>query len=93
MDIGSAVGRELGITEEQLRDLPRYHESEVFSEEERLTIELAVEMVKSPVRMSPRTLEEVVAALRRGPAGGDDGGNSVGELPGTLQPRVRGATG
>jgi alkylhydroperoxidase family enzyme len=55
MDIGSAVGRELGITEEQLRDLPRYQESEVFSEEERLAIELAVEMVKSPVRMYPNS--------------------------------------
>ena len=37
------------MTEEQLRDLPRYRESPAFSEEERLVIDLAVEMSKAPV--------------------------------------------
>ncbi len=47
------MGRELGITEEQLRDLPRYQESEAFSEDERLVIELAVEMARVPVEVPP----------------------------------------
>jgi alkylhydroperoxidase family enzyme len=47
------VGRELGVTEEQLRDLPRYRESPAFSEAERLAIELAVEMAKVPVEPPP----------------------------------------
>jgi hypothetical protein len=59
MDIGSAVGRELGVTEEQLRDLPRYRESEAFSEEERLVIDLAVEMIKVPVKVPPELMEEL----------------------------------
>ena len=59
MDIGSAVGRELGVTEEQLQDLPRYRESEAFSEEERLVIDLAVEMVKVPVEVPPELIDKL----------------------------------
>ena len=47
------MGRELGVTEEQLRDLPRYRESPAFSEQERLVIDLAVEMAKTPVELPP----------------------------------------
>jgi alkylhydroperoxidase family enzyme len=50
------VGRELGVTEKQLRELPRYRESPAFSEEERLVIDLAVEMVKIPVEPPPELL-------------------------------------
>lgn len=59
MDIGSAVGRELGVTEEQLRDLPRYHQSPAFSKEERLVIDLAVELARTPVEMPPALLEDL----------------------------------
>jgi alkylhydroperoxidase family enzyme len=55
------VGREVGVTEEQLRDLPRYRESPAFSEEERLVIDLAVEMTEIPVDLPP----ELVSELRR----------------------------
>jgi alkylhydroperoxidase family enzyme len=53
------VGREVGITEEQLRDLPRYHESPAFSEEERLVIDLAVEMARIPVDLPPELVDEL----------------------------------
>jgi alkylhydroperoxidase family enzyme len=53
------VGRELGVTEEQLRDLPRFHESPVFSEEERLVIELAEEMAGIPVEVPPELSEKL----------------------------------
>ncbi|MEW6636678.1 MAG: hypothetical protein AB1425_07670 [Actinomycetota bacterium] len=59
MDIGSAVGRELGVTEEQLRELPRYRESEAFSEEERLAIALAEEMAETPVEIPPELSERL----------------------------------
>lgn len=49
----------MGVTEEQLRDLPHYHESPAFSEEERLVIELAVEMAKAPVELPPELLDEL----------------------------------
>ncbi len=38
------------------RRLPHYRESPVFSEEERLVIELAVEMAGTPVEMPPELL-------------------------------------
>jgi alkylhydroperoxidase family enzyme len=53
------VGRELGVTEEQLHDLPSYRESQAFSEEERLVIDLAVEMAKSPVEPPRQLLDEL----------------------------------
>ena len=53
------MGRELGVTEEQLRDLSRYRESEAFSEEERLVIDLAVEMVRVPVEVSPELMDKL----------------------------------
>ncbi len=53
------MSRELGVTEEQLRDLPRYRESQTFSEEERLVVELAVEMIAVPVEISPGLLEKL----------------------------------
>ncbi len=45
------------MTEEQLRDLPRYRESPVFSEEERLVIELAEEMSEIPAEPPSGLLE------------------------------------
>ena len=53
------MGRELGITEEQLRELPRYRESAAFSEEERLVIELSAEMTKAPVELPPELLDRL----------------------------------
>ena len=39
----------MGVTEEQLRDLSRHRESDAFDDDERLVIDLAVEMTKAPV--------------------------------------------
>jgi alkylhydroperoxidase family enzyme len=49
----------MGVTEEQLRDLLRYRESPAFSEEERLVIELAIEMTGSPVKIPPELQERL----------------------------------
>lgn len=51
------MGKEQGITEEQLRELPRYRESAAFSEEERLVIGLSAEMTKAPVELPPELLD------------------------------------
>jgi alkylhydroperoxidase family enzyme len=53
------VGREQGVTEEQLRDLPRYRESPAFSEVERLAIDLAVEMTKQRVGVPEELLDRL----------------------------------
>lgn len=62
MDIGSAVGRESGVREAQLRELPVYRDSPEFSEAERLAIDLAVEMSRVPVDVPPE-LEEALARV------------------------------
>lgn len=62
MDIGSAVGREAGVREAQLRDLPVYRESAEFNEAERLAIDLAVEMCRVPVEI-PSELDEALSRV------------------------------
>lgn len=53
------MGRELGVTEEQIRDLPRYRESPAFSQEERMVMDLAVEMAETPVEIPPDLRERL----------------------------------
>lgn len=49
------MGRAAGITEEQLRDLPTYRDSAAFSTLEKLVIDYAVQMTRTPVEV-PDTL-------------------------------------
>ncbi len=60
MDIGSAVGRKAGVTEQQLRDLPVYRGSSAFSPLEKLALEYTVAMTETPVEVS----DELFASLR-----------------------------
>jgi alkylhydroperoxidase family enzyme len=59
-DIGSSLAREGGVTEEQLLALPRYRESEAFSALEKLVLDYAAAMSRTPVSV-PDTL---FAAMR-----------------------------
>ena len=52
MDIGSAVGREHGITAEQITNLYRYRTDFNFSDLERLVLEYADAMTRTPVQVS-----------------------------------------
>jgi AhpD family alkylhydroperoxidase len=61
LDIGTMVSRKSGVTEEQLADLPRYRESDHFGELERLALDYATAMARTPVDVS----DELVRALRR----------------------------
>lgn len=60
MDIGSAVGRAAGVTEEQLADLPRFQESDAFSSLEKDVIAYAAAMTRTPVEVP----DSLFAALR-----------------------------
>jgi AhpD family alkylhydroperoxidase len=60
IDIGSMLGLESGIVERQLRELPRYHESDAFSSLEKLVLEYAEAMTRTPAVIP----EELFAALR-----------------------------
>jgi alkylhydroperoxidase family enzyme len=59
-DIGSHVARGVGVSDAQLLDLYRYRESEHFDETERLVLDLAVGMTRTPVQVS----DELFAELR-----------------------------
>jgi AhpD family alkylhydroperoxidase len=60
IDIGSALGRKAGVTEQQLRDFHSYKESSAFSTVEKLVMEYAEEMTKQNVEIS----DEMFAGLR-----------------------------
>jgi alkylhydroperoxidase family enzyme len=60
MDIGSALGRAAGITEDKLRGLADYATSPVFSDDERLVLELADALARTPANVS----DELFARLR-----------------------------
>jgi 4-carboxymuconolactone decarboxylase len=61
MDIGSAVGRQKGISERQLAELDDFETSSAFREPERLVIRYALRMTETPVEVS----DELFAQLRR----------------------------
>jgi 4-carboxymuconolactone decarboxylase len=61
MDIGSAVSRGYGVSEEQLRDLAGYKASNLFSPLEKLVAEYAEAMTRTPVTVS----DELFAALQQ----------------------------
>jgi 4-carboxymuconolactone decarboxylase len=54
------VGRASGVTEEQIKDLLVYRESGAFSPLEKLALDYAVAMTRTPVEVS----DDLVAALR-----------------------------
>lgn len=59
-DIGSFEARGHGVSEIQLRDLHRYRDSDSFDDTERLVLDLAVAMTRTPVVVP----DELLVALR-----------------------------
>jgi alkylhydroperoxidase family enzyme len=60
MDIGSAVGRQKDVvTDEELREVPNWQHSKILGERERVAIEYAEEMSKTPVRVSEELFERL----------------------------------
>lgn len=61
LDIGGALARWEGVSERQLRELHGYRESDAFDPTERLVLELAEAMTRTPAVVEP-TLRERLAA-------------------------------
>jgi alkylhydroperoxidase family enzyme len=59
-DIASSIARDAGITEAQLLALPRYRESDEFSALEKLVLDYATAMSRTPTTVG----DELFAALR-----------------------------
>jgi len=49
IDIGSQIARRAGLSDEELLALPRYRESELFNDLEKLALDYAVAMSRTPV--------------------------------------------
>jgi 4-carboxymuconolactone decarboxylase len=54
------VSRKLGITDQQIFELPRFRSTALFSDEEKTALEYAEEMTRTPVEVS----EDLFARLR-----------------------------
>jgi AhpD family alkylhydroperoxidase len=61
IDIGSQIARRAGVSEQQLRALPHYRKSEQFDELERLVLDYAVGMSRTPVSVSDELFSELRA--------------------------------
>ena len=61
LDIGSFEGGENGVTAEQVVELPRYRDSEHFSEAEKVALDYAVAMTLTPVDVPDALFEQVRA--------------------------------
>jgi 4-carboxymuconolactone decarboxylase len=61
IDIGSQIARRAGLSDDELLALPRYRESELFDELEKLVLDYAAGMSRTPVAVS----DELFAELRR----------------------------
>jgi len=60
LDFGSWLSRDAGVTERQLQELHRFRDSDTFTEEEKLVLEYAEGISRTPVEVS----DELVARLR-----------------------------
>ena len=60
-DFASVLSREAGISDDQLMALPAYAESDVFSDDERLVLDLAVAMSRTPADVPDELWERLRA--------------------------------
>ena len=60
MDLGSAAARSKGLSDDELLDLPRFQDSELFDERDRLVISYSVAMSRTPAEVT----DELFASLR-----------------------------
>ena len=66
LDFGSFLSKGHGVTEEEMRELPAYWDSEAFDETEKLVMDYATAMTRSPVDVPDELFAEPARALRRG---------------------------
>lgn len=61
LDVGSALATSAGITERQLRDLPRFADSDAFGPEEKLVLEFAEAMSRTPAEVPAELRDRLLA--------------------------------
>jgi AhpD family alkylhydroperoxidase len=61
IDIGSAIARRTGLSDEQLLALPRHRDSGLFDERELLVLDYAAAMTRTPVAVSDELFAQLCA--------------------------------
>lgn len=61
IDLGSQIARRCGLGDEELRALPNHRSSELFTDRDRLVLDYAVAMSRTPVAVT----DELFSALQR----------------------------
>lgn len=61
LDYGSSVVPESGVTEEQIRELPRFRDSGAYDAREKLVLEYAEGMTRTPVEVEDELFERLRA--------------------------------
>jgi AhpD family alkylhydroperoxidase len=59
LDFGSSISRGAGVSEEELRELPTYETSDRFSELEKLVLDYATGISRSPVDVPPELFDRL----------------------------------
>ena len=60
VDLGSQICRNSGFSDEELLALPRYHQSDLFTEREKLALDYTVAVMRTPVEVT----DELVARMK-----------------------------
>lgn len=59
IDLASQIARRSGLTDDQLLALPRYRDSDLFTEVEKLVMDLATAMTRTPAQVPHSLFEEL----------------------------------
>jgi AhpD family alkylhydroperoxidase len=59
VDLGSQICRNSGFSDDELRALPRYRQSELFTEREKLALDYAVAVMRTPVEVTDELFERM----------------------------------
>jgi AhpD family alkylhydroperoxidase len=63
MDFGSDLSARQGVSEQQLRELPRYRDSDAFSEPERDVLDYATAMTRTPAEVADEQFDRLRAHM------------------------------
>jgi AhpD family alkylhydroperoxidase len=61
VDLGSQICRNSGFSDEELLALPRYRQSDLFTEREKLALDYAVAVMRTPVEVTEELFERMKA--------------------------------
>jgi AhpD family alkylhydroperoxidase len=59
VDLGSQICRNSGFSDEELLALPRYRHSDLFTEREKLALDYAVAVMRTPVEVTDELVDEI----------------------------------